>query len=77
MTQMKSEPDEIIDKISEIRQENNDNWMDLLKIAMKYAPPEEMTNLLYRINVADRRINELWASLRQHSKAANPPSSSR
>ena len=31
---------ETIDKIEKIRAENNKNWMNLLRLALKYAPEE-------------------------------------
>ena len=31
---------EIIDKIEQIRSKNNINWMNILRLAFKYAPDE-------------------------------------
>jgi hypothetical protein len=41
-----------------IRAENNDNWMDLLRLALKFAP-EETKEILQRITNKDREISEI------------------
>ena len=48
----------IISQISKIRSNNNKNWMDLLRIAMKYCPIETK-KVLRRINTADKKISDL------------------
>jgi hypothetical protein len=48
----------IISQIAKIRSINNKNWMDLLRISMKYCPIETK-KVLRRINTADRKISDL------------------
>lgn len=48
----------LIDKIEVIRSENNKNWMDVLRLAFKYAP-EEASILLKEIYSKDKKINEI------------------
>lgn len=52
----------IVDKIQEIRAKNNKNWMDLLRLALKYAP-EEAKIILARINEYDQEISKLVRQL--------------
>jgi len=49
---------EIIDEIQSIRSQNNANWMDLLRLAFKYAP-DEARILQRRITDMDSRIQTL------------------
>ena len=49
---------DIINKIQNTRSKNNINWMDILRIAMKYSP-KETKKLLRRINTQDKRISKL------------------
>lgn len=46
----------IIDKIQKIRSNNNKNWMDLMRLAFKYAP-KESAKIMQRINMADKKIS--------------------
>lgn len=46
----------IINKVQKIRAKNNKNWMDLLKLAFKYAP-KEASKIMKKINVADNQIS--------------------
>ncbi len=46
----------IINTIQKIRSKNNKNWMDLLKLAFKYAPAES-SKIMKRINYADKQIS--------------------
>ncbi len=46
----------IIDKIQKIRSNNNKNWMDLMRLAFKYAP-KESAKIMQRINIADKKIS--------------------
>ena len=48
----------IINKIELIRSKNNINWMNILRIAIKYSP-EETKNLLRKINNQDQKISKL------------------
>ena len=49
---------EIIDKIEEIRSNNNINWMNILRLGFKYAP-DEARDIVSKINVDDQRISDL------------------
>ncbi len=53
---------EIINKIEKIRSENNINWMNVLRLAFKYAP-DEAREIVSKINVDDNRIGELLKKL--------------
>lgn len=46
----------IINKVQKIRTKNNKNWMDLLKLAFKYAP-KESSKIMKRINISDTQIS--------------------
>jgi hypothetical protein len=49
----------IINKIEIIRSKNNKNWMDLLRLAFKYAP-KEAKKILKKINQHDKKISNLF-----------------
>lgn len=49
---------DIIDEIQSIRSKNNINWMNILKIAFKYAP-EETRKVFKNIAKEDKSIIEL------------------
>tara|TARA_B100000989_G_C19238360_1_gene342888 strand:+ start:319 stop:519 length:201 start_codon:yes stop_codon:yes gene_type:complete len=49
---------DIIDEIQSIRSKNNINWMNILKIAFKYAP-EETRKVFKNIAKEDNNIIEL------------------
>lgn len=48
----------IIDQIEQVRAENNRNWMQLLRLALKYAP-EEAKEIFNKITECDLKINKL------------------
>jgi|TARA_B100000780_G_scaffold156967_1_gene109778 hypothetical protein len=48
----------IINLIEKTRSKNNKNWMDLLRIALKYAP-KESSSVLKKINTNDKKISQL------------------
>jgi hypothetical protein len=48
----------LIKKIQKIRSRNNANWMNILKLAFKYAP-KEATKLMKKINNDDKKISNL------------------
>ena len=52
----------IIDKIEKVRKKNNKNWMDILRIAFKFAP-DESSKVLSQIYKEDRRLNTLAKKL--------------
>ena len=53
---------EAIDEIEQIRSKNNVNWMDVLRLAFRYAP-HEASKLMTRINAGDNQISNLMESL--------------
>ncbi len=52
----------LIDKIQEIRSRNNKNWMNLLRLAFKYAP-QEAAKIMQSISECDTEINKLSKQL--------------
>lgn len=50
----------IVNQIEKIRKLNNTNWMDLLRIALKYAPKESKLTL-QKINRNDKEISKLFS----------------
>jgi hypothetical protein len=60
---MKNKLDSIVDSIQEIRSQNNKLWMDLLRVAAKYAP-EETKSILKNINKNDKQISKLLGGIK-------------
>ena len=56
---------EIINKIEKVRSKNNINWMNILRLAFKYAP-EEAREIVSKINSDDQRIGELIKKLSEN-----------
>lgn len=56
---------EIIDKIEEIRSKNNINWMNVMRLAFKYAP-DEARDIVSKINSDDQRIGDLLKKLSEN-----------
>ncbi len=52
----------IVDEIEKIRTNNNVNWMDLLRLAIK-ASPTDAKKLINRINSDDNKISKLFEQL--------------
>jgi hypothetical protein len=52
----------IINKIQKIRSRNNINWMNILKLAFKYAP-KEASKIMSKINSDDKKISTLLKKL--------------
>ena len=52
----------LIKKIQKVRSKNNSNWMDILRLAFKYAPLEA-SKLMKKINYQDKRISRLLSKL--------------
>jgi hypothetical protein len=52
----------IIDQIEKVRSKNNKNWMDILRLAYKYAP-REAANILREIYREDKKISSLAKKL--------------
>ena len=53
----------IINKIEKIRSKNNVNWMDVLRLAFKYAP-KEASLIMSKINRDDKKISNLLKKLK-------------
>ena len=47
----------IINKIELIRSKNNINWMNLSRLAFKYAP-NEVNKIIKKINADDKKISK-------------------
>jgi len=56
----------IIDEIESVRSTNNINWMNILRLAFKYAP-EEARELTQQINDQDQKISVLLEKLSKKS----------
>ena len=56
----------IINKIENVRKKNNKNWMDILRIAFKYAPAEA-SKVLAQIYKEDGKLNALAKQLKKKS----------
>ena len=54
--------DKIIDEIQMIRAKNNKNWMDLMRLAFKYAP-DEGKKIMRSIHKCDVEINRLTGKI--------------
>ena len=54
----------IINKIENVRKKNNKNWMDILRIAFKYAPAEA-SKVLAQIYKEDGKLNSLAKKLKK------------
>ncbi len=54
---------DIINKIEKVRSKNNVNWMDVLRVALKHAP-DETIRLMKNINQKDRKISNLFNSIK-------------
>ena len=52
----------ILDKIEIIRAQNNKNWMDLMRLAFKYAP-EEAKEIMKNISECDQEVTKLTGKL--------------
>lgn len=46
----------IINSIQKIRSKNNKNWMDLMRLAFKYAP-DQASKIMKQINNLDKQIS--------------------
>jgi hypothetical protein len=52
----------IINHIEKIRAKNNKNWMDLMRLAFKYAP-KKTAIIMKKINIYDKQISKLVSKL--------------
>jgi hypothetical protein len=54
----------IINKIESIRRKNNTNWMNILRVAFRYAP-EQTSKIMSEIYIDDDKISKLVKKLRR------------
>ena len=59
---MKKSYNKIINQIKKIRSRNNVNWMNILKLAFKFAP-KEASKIMKEINSDDKKISNLLKKL--------------
>ncbi len=59
---MKNRYETIIKQITNARKKNNINWMNLLRISIKFAP-EQSKKILKNINKQDKKISQLLRSI--------------
>ena len=59
---MSNNYENLINQISSARKKNNTNWMNLLKLALKYAP-EKAKKILKDINKQDQKISKLVSKI--------------
>ena len=52
----------IIDQIEKVREKNNNNWMDILRIAFEYSP-EKTSKVMSNIYKQDKKISDLAKKL--------------
>jgi hypothetical protein len=59
---MKKNYNKIINEIQKIRTKNNVNWMNILRVAMKFAP-NQTKKIVKSINTNDKKISSLISKL--------------
>ena len=59
---MKKNYNKIINQIQKVRTKNNVNWMNILKVAIKFAPIEAK-KIIKKININDKKISQLVSKL--------------
>ena len=57
--------DELLEAIRGARRHNNDFWMDLVGLAIRWAPPDELAGVMAQIETHDREITHRWQQLRE------------
>lgn len=62
MLYMKKNDNKIINEIQKVRSRNNKNWMDILRVAVKYAP-KTTKKIIKKINIDDKKISKLIEQL--------------
>lgn len=55
-THVVKKKNKIINSIEKIRSKNNKNWMDLMRLAFKYAP-KESARIMKKIDNLDKKIS--------------------
>jgi len=56
--------EDLLHQIHQIRERNNDWWIALIELAIR-SNPTEAKQLMHYIENNDRKITELWKSLRE------------
>lgn len=59
---MEKNSSQIINKIEKIRSKNNKQWMNLLRLAVRFAPVQAKKTI-YKINANDKEIGDLLKKL--------------
>jgi predicted transcriptional regulator len=59
---MKNNYNKLINQIQKARTKNNVNWMNILKVAIKFAPIEAK-KIIKEININDKKISQLVSKL--------------
>ena len=59
---MKSSKLKLIDEIQKVRSKNNKYWMDLLRLAFRFAP-DKASKLMKKVNSNDKKISKLVEKL--------------
>lgn len=54
--------DDLVDRIAEVRRQNNAAWMELLRLALE-AEPEKAKDILLKIKQHDSEIQKLLGEL--------------
>ena len=52
----------IVNEMQKVRARNNKNWMNILKVAIKFAP-NETQKIMKKINNDDKKISNLVSKL--------------
>ena len=52
----------IVNEIQKVRARNNKNWMNILRVAIKFAP-KETQKIMRKINIDDKKISKLVSKL--------------
>ena len=53
----------ILKKIENVRKKNNGNWMEIMRIALKYAPKETLKTMK-KIHKKDSEISKLFKNIK-------------
>ena len=59
---MKNNYNKLINQIQKARTKNNVNWMNILRVAIKFAPIEAK-KIIKEINLNDKKISQLVSKL--------------
>ena len=63
---MSSSKLKLINQIQNVRSKNNKYWMDVLRLAFKYAP-NQASKLMKKVNLNDQKISKLVKKLSNKS----------